>query len=254
MSAFIGTGSSASGTRSRTGRCRRRHAHRVSAVSDGGGSLRGVFVAPLLSSEECDCSCHSWIASLVRKHLGAQAVDSAAVVRLLEYRAIPAGTPVFLDEMTMLPIEPLCSWFRHLAYDDKDAKTLREYAYIVRRFVHFLQSRGRDLLDATESDFQAYRILRTQAAGQAGRRCDMGEGSPTAQPALSMAGRTRPPATPTAADDPQGTQSADTPAAAGHGHSAHDLGPVPVLPRRRSGRAVTRFPGQQRVPRSSAAS
>ncbi|MFQ2845587.1 tyrosine-type recombinase/integrase, partial [Mycobacterium paragordonae] len=68
----------------------------------------------------------------------------------------------FLDDVTMLPIEPLCSWCRHLAYDDKDAKTLREYAYIVRRFVHFLQSRGRDLLDATESDLQAYRVLRTQ--------------------------------------------------------------------------------------------
>ena len=62
----------------------------------------------------------------------------------------------------MRPIEPLCSWFRHLAYDDKDAKTLREYAYIVRRFVHFLQSRGRGLLDATESDFSAYRALRTR--------------------------------------------------------------------------------------------
>jgi site-specific recombinase XerD len=69
---------------------------------------------------------------------------------------------VFLDEVTMLPIEPLCSWFRHLAYDDRDAKTLREYAYIVRRFAHFLQSRGRDPLDATESDLQAYRVLRTQ--------------------------------------------------------------------------------------------
>ena len=32
----------------------------------------------------------------------------------------------------------------------------------MRRFVHFLQSRGRDLLDATESDLQAYRVLRTQ--------------------------------------------------------------------------------------------
>jgi len=100
--------------------------------------------------------------ALVRKHLGGQVVDSVGVVRLLEYRAIPAGTPVFLDDTTMLPIEPLCSWFRHLAYDDKDAKTLREYAYIVRRFVHFLQSRGTDLLDATESDLRAYRVLRTQ--------------------------------------------------------------------------------------------
>ena len=100
--------------------------------------------------------------SLVRKHLDAQAVDAAAVIGLLETRAIPAGTPVYLDDVTMLPIEPLCSWFRHLAYDDKDAKTLREYAYIMRRFIHFLHSRGRDLLDATESDLRAYRVLRMQ--------------------------------------------------------------------------------------------
>jgi hypothetical protein len=100
--------------------------------------------------------------SLVRKHLGAQAVDPSAVVALLVYRAIPPGTPVFLDEVTMLSIEPLCSWFRHLAYDDKDAKSLREYAYILRRFVDFLQACGRNLLDATESDLQAYRIRRTQ--------------------------------------------------------------------------------------------
>lgn len=100
--------------------------------------------------------------SLVRTHLDGHGVDSAGVVRLLEYRAIPAGTPVFLDELTMLPVEPLCSWFRHLVYEEKDAKTLREYAYIVRRFVHFLQSRDRGLLEATESDFRAYRVLRTQ--------------------------------------------------------------------------------------------
>ena len=81
---------------------------------------------------------------------------------LLEFRAIPAGTPVFLDEHTMRPIEPLCSWFRHLAYEDKDAKTMREYAYIVRRFVHFLQSRGPRSAHATESDFSAYRAMRTQ--------------------------------------------------------------------------------------------
>ena len=100
--------------------------------------------------------------SLVRR-LGGQAMDSAAVIGLLEYRAIPTGAPMFFDKVAMLPIEPLCSWFRHLAYDGKDAKSLREYAYIVRRFVHFLQSRGRDLLDATESDLQAYRVLRTRA-------------------------------------------------------------------------------------------
>jgi site-specific recombinase XerD len=100
--------------------------------------------------------------SLVRKYWDGGDVDAARVLELLQGRAIPAGTPVVLDETTMLPVEPLCSWFRHLVYEEKDAKTLREYAYIVRRFVHFLESRGRDLLDATESDFQAYRLLRTQ--------------------------------------------------------------------------------------------
>ncbi|WP_255433437.1 site-specific integrase [Amycolatopsis sp. WAC 01375] len=62
----------------------------------------------------------------------------------------------------MLPVEPLCSWFRHLAYENKSAKTLREYAYIVRRYVGFLESRGRSFRDATESDLAAYRMFRTQ--------------------------------------------------------------------------------------------
>jgi integrase len=89
-------------------------------------------------------------------------VGAGEAIELLEFRAISAGTPVFLDEHTMRPIEPLCSWFRQLAYEDKDTKTLREYAYIVRRFVHFLHSRDRGLLTATESDFSAYRALRTK--------------------------------------------------------------------------------------------
>lgn len=100
--------------------------------------------------------------ALVPKHLDSQPVDSGEVMRLLQFRAIPAGTPVFLDEQTMRPVEPLCSWFRHLAYEDKDIKTLREYSYVVRRFVHFLESRDRGLMQATESDFTAYRAWRTQ--------------------------------------------------------------------------------------------
>ena len=47
--------------------------------------------------------------SSVRTHLDGRVVDPDGVVRLLEYRAIPAGTPVFLDELTMRPVEPLCS-------------------------------------------------------------------------------------------------------------------------------------------------
>ena len=90
--------------------------------------------------------------ALVPTHLDSQTVAAGEVVRLLQFRAIPVGTPVFLDEQTMRPVEPLCSWFRHLAYEDKDVKTLREYSYGTRRFVHFLESRGCGLLQATESD------------------------------------------------------------------------------------------------------
>ena len=69
--------------------------------------------------------------SLVRTHLDSPVVGVHEVLRLLEERAIPAGTPVFLEDRTMLPVEPLNGWFRHLAYEDKDPKTLREYAYIM---------------------------------------------------------------------------------------------------------------------------
>jgi site-specific recombinase XerD len=98
----------------------------------------------------------------VQRHLTDQVVTGAEVHRLLRLRAIPDGTPVFLDEVSLRPVEPLCAWCRHLAYDGKAAKTMREYAYIVLRFCGFLASRGRDVLSAGESDLQAYRALRTQ--------------------------------------------------------------------------------------------
>ncbi|MFI6173883.1 methyltransferase domain-containing protein [Nocardia sp. NPDC051052] len=99
---------------------------------------------------------------LVRGHLSGCSVGAEDVVQLLKFRAIPTGMPVFVDEVTMEPIAPLCSWFRHLAYANKDPKTLREYAYITRRFVHFLESRGHGLATATESDLVAYWAWRTE--------------------------------------------------------------------------------------------
>jgi site-specific recombinase XerD len=100
--------------------------------------------------------------SLVERHLDGQIVGAAEVAGLLRDRAIPVGMPVVLDGVSMRPVEPLCSWFRHLAYEDKAAQTLREYAYIVRRFVGFLRARGRELLTASESDLKAYQALRTE--------------------------------------------------------------------------------------------
>ena len=153
----------------------------------GGGRLFLSFVDP----------------SLVRKHLGASGCGLGRGGRAcLKYRAIPAGTPVFLDEETMLPIEPLCSWFRHLAYDDKDAKTHARvclHRAAVRPFpsVPWTRSARRDRIGLHGVPGYA-----NSAAGQAGWRCGVGQGSPAAQPALPMAGRTGPPTPPSAADDP----------------------------------------------------
>jgi site-specific recombinase XerC len=62
----------------------------------------------------------------------------------------------------MRPVEPVCSWFRHLAYELLEPETLRCCAYIVRRVMRFLAERVCDLLSVKESDLLAYRAVRTQ--------------------------------------------------------------------------------------------
>ncbi|MET7388300.1 hypothetical protein ACFYPT_04250 [Streptomyces sp. NPDC005529] len=63
----------------------------------------------------------------------------------------------------MRPVEPACSWFRHLAYLGRDPEdTLRHYAYIVLRLMEFLAERGRELSTAAESDLVAYRRSRVE--------------------------------------------------------------------------------------------
>jgi integrase len=96
------------------------------------------------------------------RHLEGLPVAAGDVAGLLRHRAVPDGTPVLLDGDTMLPVEPWCSWFLHLAYDGKAAETMREYAYIVLRLAGFLQERGCDLLSAREPDLRAYREARTR--------------------------------------------------------------------------------------------
>ena len=64
-----------------------------------------------------------------------QSLDVAAVAaRKAADAYAQLGTPVLVDERTIRPVEPWCSWFRHLAYQDKAAKAMREYAYIVLWF------------------------------------------------------------------------------------------------------------------------
>ncbi|MGW0749799.1 tyrosine-type recombinase/integrase [Streptomyces sp. NPDC002587] len=83
-------------------------------------------------------------------------------VRRLDYRALPDRLPVIVDS-AMRPVEPVCTWFRHLAYMGRDPEgTLRHYAYIVLRLMEFLKERGRELVTATESDLVAYRRSRAE--------------------------------------------------------------------------------------------
>lgn len=86
---------------------------------------------------------------------------ASTAVQLLDRRAIPDGMPVVLD-VEIRPVEPLSSWFRHLAYLGRDAETMRSYGYVVMRLADFLTHRGRDLLTATEEDLLAYRRQRLE--------------------------------------------------------------------------------------------
>ncbi|MFB8235575.1 hypothetical protein ACFC58_03395 [Kitasatospora purpeofusca] len=101
-----------------------------------------------------------------RRHLHDGPLSGAETVDLLRFRAIPEGAPVLLDESTLRPVEHLCDWFRRLAFDGLKPKTMREYAYILLRFVDFLAERERDLFDATEWDPQ----LKTKLAAKT-REC-----------------------------------------------------------------------------------
>ncbi|MET9079003.1 hypothetical protein ABZX95_44405 [Streptomyces sp. NPDC004232] len=86
-------------------------------------------------------------------------LPGGTAVALLDRRVIPDGTPVVLGP-DMRPAEPLCSWFRYLAYLGRDPETMRSYAYVVLRLAEYLASRGTDLLAAGEVDLLAYRRQR----------------------------------------------------------------------------------------------
>ncbi|MDE1674877.1 site-specific integrase [Nocardia gipuzkoensis] len=88
-------------------------------------------------------------------------ISEPALARLLARRLVPDGMPVLLDS-AMRPVEPLSSWFRHLALLGRSPKTMRKYAYIVLRLQDFLIGRGSDVVSASESDLLEYRLLRTQ--------------------------------------------------------------------------------------------
>ncbi|MBD0674587.1 hypothetical protein [Streptomyces sp. CBMA156] len=96
------------------------------------------------------------------RSLNSPALSGQEVARLLEHRAISDGTPVYLDEETMMPVEPLCTWGRGLSYADLAESTLKDYGRIMARFAGHQESRGHDVLIVTESDQVTYKRARTQ--------------------------------------------------------------------------------------------
>jgi len=55
---------------------------------------------------------------VAKRYLASPALSGEETARLLKYRSIADGTPVYLDDETMMPIEPLCSWGRSMSYAD----------------------------------------------------------------------------------------------------------------------------------------
>ncbi|WP_410583795.1 hypothetical protein [Amycolatopsis sp. lyj-108] len=99
---------------------------------------------------------------LAEQYLESPVLSGVDVVRLLRERSISDGTPIYLDDETMMPIEPLCSWGRNLSYAELSRTTMQDYGRIMARFAAYQASRSRDVMSASESDLVAYRRQRTQ--------------------------------------------------------------------------------------------
>jgi hypothetical protein len=78
-------------------------------------------------------------------------IDPADVTALFARRVALDGMPVLRDK-AMRPVEPLTTWFRHLALMGRSHKTMRKYAYIASRLASFLAHGGTDVVSATETE------------------------------------------------------------------------------------------------------
>lgn len=97
-----------------------------------------------------------------KRHLESSLISGEEIAGLLDERAIAEGTPVYLDDETMMPIEPMCSWGRSLSDAELAEGTMKDYGRILARLADHQVRRGRDLVSATESDLQAYKRARTE--------------------------------------------------------------------------------------------
>ncbi|MBT2451354.1 hypothetical protein J7F03_30645 [Streptomyces sp. ISL-43] len=99
---------------------------------------------------------------VVTNHLESPVLSGEEAAGLLVHRSISDGTPIYLDDETMMPVEPLCSWGRNMSYADLARSTLKDYGRIMARFAGHQEGRGHDVLSATESDVVAFKKVRTQ--------------------------------------------------------------------------------------------
>ncbi|WP_186784534.1 hypothetical protein [Streptomyces sp. CBG33] len=52
---------------------------------------------------------------VVKNHLESLELAGEEAAELLAHRSISDGTPIYLDDETMMPVEPLCSWGRNMS-------------------------------------------------------------------------------------------------------------------------------------------
>ncbi|MEU9412337.1 lasso peptide biosynthesis B2 protein [Streptomyces sp. NPDC048281] len=99
---------------------------------------------------------------LLEKYLDTEVISAAEVTALLKRRGVLDGTPVYLNEETMMPLPPLCDYGRYLATALLDETTLKDYGRAIGRTDNYLVGLQSDILSATESDLVAYRDERTR--------------------------------------------------------------------------------------------
>jgi integrase len=95
------------------------------------------------------------------RFLDSPVLSGVQVAEALNHRAITDGTPVFLDPDSMRPVEPWCTWGRHVAYQNRAASTMKKTARAILRLDDFARARGKDLLSISEWDLKAYELTRT---------------------------------------------------------------------------------------------
>ncbi|MFD6227446.1 hypothetical protein ACFWFZ_11265 [Streptomyces sp. NPDC060232] len=72
--------------------------------------------------------------AVVRRYLDSPVLTGDQAARLLELRGISDGTPIHLDDETMMPVASLCPWGRNMSYADLAGSTLKDYGRIMARF------------------------------------------------------------------------------------------------------------------------